>query len=246
MMKRAFAILASMSLVVAVGCSTAYDARLDKTLEEMRYSKRLDDNLLPAATKGKLEELQVFVRPPMNLKGPTQTFAWTVIEPGRFDLENSFIDQEKQESLHILIRVKKPKAPAKTKKGAEQPTDAPARGDFASDVIELTKGVYGVDDLAANQFKADIKKHGTHTNNFKLKTLDLTAKEVQVYLYGDKNGPYEVALIFDYPKEEKKSIDSKIRLALEAFATGDAAKRAFSGGDAEASEEGGGAEPPPI
>ena len=52
-------------------------------------------------------------------------------------------------------------------------------------------------------------------------TLDLTAKEVQLYLYGDKNGPYEIALIFDYPKDSKNSIDPKIRLSLEAFATGE-------------------------
>jgi hypothetical protein len=243
MMKRAFAIVANACLILALGCSN-YDYRLGKTLDEMRYKKRLDDNLMPAATKAKLEELQVFVRPPKNLKGPTQTFALTVIEPGRFDVENSFIDEAKQESLHILVRVKKPKAPASTKKGAA-PTEAAPRGDFMADVIEIIKNVYGAD-LEVNQFKPDVKSHGSRTNDFKLKTLDLTAKEVQIYFYGDKNASHEVALIFDYSKEEKKTIDSKIRLSLEAFAVGEAARREFSGGEGEGGEEGGGGEPPPI
>jgi hypothetical protein len=246
-MKRAFAIVASACLILAMGCSN-YDTRLGTTLEEMRYRKRLDENLLPAATKGKLEEFQIFVRPPKNLKGPTQTFAWTVIEPGRFDLENSFIDQDKGESLHILVRVKKPKAPASTKKGAT-PTEAVPRGDFTTEVIDLIKSVYGVEIDETKKLKPDIKKHGNRENDFKSTTLEIAAKEVQVYLYGDKNGPYEVALIFDYPTEEKKTIDSKIRLSLEAFAVGEAARHAFSDGgegEGEGGEEGSGGEPPPI
>ncbi len=244
-MKRAFAIVAGASLVLALGCSD-YDTRLAKTLEEMRYRKRQDDNLLPAATKGKLEELKIYVRPPKNLKGPTQTFALAAIEPGRFDLENSFIDQDKAESLHILIRVKKPKAPATTKKGAAPaPTESAPRGEFIPDVIEIIKNAYGAD-VETKAFKPDVKKHGTRINNFKTTTLDLTAKEVQIFLYGDKNAPYEVALIFDYPKESKKTIDSKIRLSLEAFAVGDAARYSFSDTGEGDGEEGGGGEPPPL
>jgi len=243
-MKRAFAIVASTCLILAMGCSD-YDKRLDTTYEEMRYRKHLDENLLPPATKGKLEELQIFVRPPKNLKGPTKTFAWTVIEPGRFDLENSFIDQDKGESLHILVRVKKAKAPASTKKGAATKEAVP-RGDFTTEMIDLIKSVYGAD-LESNKFKPDVKKHGNRSNDFKSHTMDLPPKEVQIYLYGDKNGPYEIALIFDYPKEGKKNIDSKIRLCLEAFAVGEAARHAFSGGgEGEGGEEGSGGEPPPI
>jgi hypothetical protein len=243
MMNRAFAILAGACLILAIGC-TNYETRLAKTLEEMRYKKRLDENLLPAATKGKLEELRVFVRPPKNLKGPTQTFAWTVIGPGRFDLENSFIDQDKQESLHMLVRVKKPKAPGSNKKGAVAKEEVP-RGDFNADVIELVKSVYGVE-LERGKFKPDVKEHDNRKNTFSATTLDLTPKEVQIYLYGDKNAPHEVALIFDYPKESKKTIDAKIRLCLETFAVGEAARHAFNaGGEGEGDEEGG-AEPPPL
>ncbi len=243
-MKRAFAIVASAGLMMAIGCSN-YEARLDKTLLDMRYRKRLDDNLLPAASKGKLEELAIYVRPPKTLKGPTQTFSLTVIEPGRFDLENSFIDQEKAEALHILVRVKQPKAPGSAKKAAAPKTEAAPRGDFTTDVIEVIKNAYGTD-LEAKSFKKDLKTHGNRSNAFNATTLDLSTKEVQVYLYGDKNAPHEVALIFDYPKESKKAIDSKIRLALESFATGEAARHAFSGGADAEGDEGTGAEPPPL
>ena len=86
-----------------------------------------------------------------------------------------------------------------------------------------------------------MKNPWNRSNDFNATTLDLSTKEVQVYLYGDKNAPHEVALIFDYPKDAKKTIDSKIRLALEAFAIGEAARHAFSGGaDAEGDEGAGG------
>ena len=243
MMKRAFAIVASACLILADGVLDAYDARLDKTLEEMRYRKRLDDNLLPPATKGKLEELQIFVRPPKNLKGPTQTFAWTVIEPGRFDLENSFIDEVKEESLHILVRVKKPKAPASNKKGAATKEAVPrvtSRPKSSSWSRAST-----VPTSRPRNSSPTSNPTGTGRTTSKPRPWTLTAKEVQIYLYGDKNGPYEIALIFDYPKDSKKSIDAKIRLSLEAFAVGEAARHAFnSGGEEEGGEEGGGVAPP--
>ncbi len=245
-MKRAVVTLGSAFLFVIAGCSAAYDARLANTLDEMRYRKRLDDNLMPPATKGKLEELQIFFRPPKLLKGPTQTFAWTVVEPGRFDLEQSFIDEAKSESAHILVRVKKPKAPANTKKKTAAPAqEAVPRGEFTADIVEMVKNVYG-DDLATKKFKAEVRSHGNRSNTFKTLTLDLSTKEIQLYLFGDKNGPYEIALIFDYPKESKSSIETKIRLALEAFATGEAARRAFTSGNESEGSEGGGEAPPPI
>ena len=57
-----------------------------------------------------------------------------------------------------------------------------------------------------------------------------------MYLYGDKNDPYEVALIFEYPKAEHNTVNPKIRLCLESFAVGDKAKRAFAGGETEEME----------
>jgi hypothetical protein len=92
-MKRLSAIALGVGLVLAVGCGTqVYDFRLEQTLDHMAYQKKLDDNLNDAPTKGKLEELQIYVRPPKDMTGPTQTFQMTVVEPGRFDVESSFIE----------------------------------------------------------------------------------------------------------------------------------------------------------
>jgi hypothetical protein len=246
MMKRLIGILGSSCLVLGMvlGCGD-YDSRLARTLDEMRYRKRLDDNLIDAPTKGKLQELAIFVRPPKSLKGPTQTFGMTVVEPGKFDLENSFIDQEKQDSFHLLARVVRPKPPT-PKKGAAQPEQTP-RGKFIDDVIELVKNAYGVD-VEPNQLKAESKTHGNRTNNFKGKTIDLSAKRVQIYIYGDEKAPYQVALIFEYPETEHNALNPKIGLCLESFATGEAARRSFQGvGELDlGGEEGGGGQPPPI
>jgi hypothetical protein len=244
-MKRALAILVSLCVILAVGCS-AYDSRLQQTLEELRYRKRLNDNLVEAATKGKLQELAIFVRPPKSLVGPTKTFGMTVVEPGKFDVENSFIDQEKQESMHLLARVVRPKAPT-TKKGAVQQEPVP-RGKFVDDVLELVKTVYGVD-VEPGQLKAESHSHGNRTNAYRGTTVNLTAKRVQIYFYGDEKSAYQVALIFEYPEASHNSINPRIGLCLESFAVGEAAGRAFRGaGDEMGGEEGaeGGGQPPPI
>src|SRR5208283_6072690 len=139
-MKRAVAVLLGVGLVLVLGCGTqSYETRLDKTLDNMKYQKRLDDSLGDAATKGKLEQLGIYVRPPKSMT-PTETFQLTVVEPGKYDVESSFIEPEKQ-SLHILARVKRPKTPSK-----KAPTKAETpRGEFNSDVVELIKNVYGAE-----------------------------------------------------------------------------------------------------
>src|SRR4051794_9750112 len=116
-MKRIIAVLASASFVVAIGCSD-YDIRMAKTLEEKRYEKRLNTNLEEAPSKGTLQGDDIFIRPPLGLKGPTQAFSLTGVDPGKFDLENSFIDAAKGTSLHVVARVKKPTAPPSAKKAA--------------------------------------------------------------------------------------------------------------------------------
>ena len=237
-MRWASVVLASACVVLVLGCRD-YDLRLEKTLEEMKYQAKLEKNLDKAVTKGVLEREMIFVRPPKGLAGPTQTFSLAVVEPGKFDLENSFIDQGKQASLHILARHKKPKAAPK--KGAPPAAEATPRGEFTADVIEVLKAAYGIDDLTPSKFKAITKKHEGRENPYKELKLDLTAKEVVVYIYGDKNNPYNVALIFDYPKGADMA--TKIGLCLESFAVGDVARRAFEGGgENEGGEEGGGGE----
>jgi hypothetical protein len=237
-MKRAAAVVLGVSLVLILGCGTqSYETRLETTLDNMKYQKRLDDNLGAAATKGKLEQLQIYVRPPKNMTGPTQTFQLTVVEPGKYDVEASFIEPEKP-SLHILARVKRPKTPSK--KAPAKP-ETP-RQEFNSDVIDLLKNVYGAEQLDLSKFKPETKRN----NTFKYYLLDLNVKTVQVYLYGSKNDPYEVALIFEYPNAEHNAVNPKIRLCLESFAVGDKAKRAFAGGETEEIEGTGEESPPPV
>ena len=235
-MKRATAVVLGVSLVLILGCGTqSYETRLETTLDNMKYQKRLDDNLGDAATKGTLEQLQIYVRPPKNMT-PTQTFQLPVVEPGKYDVESSFIETEKQ-SLHILGRVKRPKTPSKKAPiHAETP-----RGEFNVDIVDLIKNVYGAE-LAVSDFKDDTKRG----NTFKYKLLDLNAKNVQIYLYGGKNSPYEVALIFEYPKAEHNAVNPKIGLCVESFAVGDKAKRAFAGGETEDIEGTGEEAPPPV
>jgi hypothetical protein len=223
-------------LLLAAGCGgQSYAHRLDRTLEEMRYRKRLDANLMPPVTKTKLEGMQIFVRPPKNL-AQSKEFLLTVLEPGKFDDAESFTETDKQALMHVLARVKLPKAPAK--KGAPEAPTA-ARGDFTSDVIALLNGVYNIE-IDATKAKEESKR----SNKFKHLAFEANAKNVQVYLFGNKTA-HEVALIFEYPKSEQAALVNKIDLSLEAFATGDRARRSFTGSvsEEELSGEGGPASP---
>lgn len=227
-MRRALAMLATTALLLAAGCGgRSYEVRLEKTLEDMRYRKRLDDNLMPAPTKGKLEQLSIYVRPPKNM-APSKEFLLSVLEPGKFDDAESFSD--KSSLMHILARVKLPKAPSK--KGAPEPPKA-SRGDFNQDVVALLNGVYNVE-IDAAKAKEEKKKN----NSFKHLAFEANGKNVQVYLSGGKNATYETALIFEYPKSEQAALVSKIDLCLGSFATGDRARRYFSGslGEEESAE----------
>ena len=229
--------------MLIAGCRD-YDDRLEKTVEEMKYQRKLESNLEQAPTKGALQNEFIYVRPPKGLTGPTKTFSLVAVEPGKFDLENSFIDQPKQISLHILARHKKPKAPPK--KGAP-PAEGTPRGEFTADVIEVLKAAYAADDLTPAKFKSLSKRHLARENTYKEAKLDLSNKEVLIYINGDKNSVYNVALIFEYPKSEVGELTTKIGLSLEAFAVGDAAQREFSGGgESGGAEEGGGGGDPGV
>jgi hypothetical protein len=247
MMKRVLAVLASASFVVAIGCSD-YDVRMGKTLEEMRYTKRLNTNLEEAATKTALQGDEIYIRPPLGLKGPTQAFGLTGTDPGKFDIENSFIDAAKQTSLHVVARVKKPKAPPGAKKTAA-PAETVPRGKFIDDVVELVKAAYNVE-LSPGEFKPESKSHLGRENAYKTRKMDMTTKQVDVFVYTESNGVREVALIFEYPKQEVNYMNPKIDLSLESFAVGDRARRSFDGTISELDAGGGEAigtgAPPPI
>jgi len=231
-MRRGCLILASACLLLVLGCRD-YDYRLGQTLEELRYQQRLEKNLEKAPTKGKLQQELIYVRPPKGMAGPTKTFTLTVVEAGKFDVESSFFDESKTASLHVVARHKKPKAPPK--KGAAAAPAAAPRGDFTAEVIDMVKTAYGTEDLTPSKFKVVSKKHAGRENSYKEAKLNLNTKEVLIYLYGtvDKNSPYNVALIFEYPKTEASTLSSKVNLSLETFAVGEPANRAFSGGSPE-------------
>jgi hypothetical protein len=246
-MKRALASLAGLGLVLVIGCVQEYDFRMGKTIENKRYQKRLNDNLEGAPAKTNLQTGNIFVRPPKGLQGPHKTFGLAVLEAGKFDLEDTFADPQKQASLHLLARVTLPKPPGK--KGSS-PAETTQRGDFTDDVLELLKNAYGAEFEKTRLKNEEKKSPNGRTNAFKSLTQELpaTAKEIKVYIFGEKNSPEKVALIFDYPKEEARTLSSKINLCLESFAVGPAATRSFAGaGDEEFGGElgGGGGTPAP-
>jgi hypothetical protein len=226
------ALVATTVLVLSGGCgSKSYELRLDRTIENLKYSKRLDENLMPPPAKGiaPFEELAIFLRPPKDLV-QAKEFQMTVLEPGQFDLASSFFEEKKQ-NLHVLARVKKPKGSASKK--APAPVDPAVRGEFNQDVVGIVGNVYGVaDDLEVGKFKEVTKK----SNKFRYHTFATGDKNVQVYLY--KFDPYEVALIFDYPSSEQANLASRINLALESFAVGPRAKSRYAGAVEGEEEEG--------
>jgi hypothetical protein len=232
-MKRVLALLVSVSLfLVVIGCAHEYDARLEKTYETLRYEKRLDENLeKPADAKSNLATGHIYVRPPLGLR-PIKEFGFNSVEPGKFDITDTFFDN-KGGSLHIVARVEKPKAPA-TKKGPNPPQPKVPRGDFTADVLELLRNAYATD--VETKPKAETKSGGGKTNPFKTLDLHPASKEVKVYLYGDKNSPAQVALIFEYPEGELKNISSKIDLCLGSFRVGEMARRRYAGQDEETGE----------
>lgn len=238
-MRRVLATVATAALLVTCGCGGgSYKVRLDKTLDAMRYKKRLDDNLQPAPTKGKLEQNLIYLRPPKALDGPAKEFTLVpALEPGKFDISDTFFEKDKQ-TLHVLARVKRPKAPA-NKKGAPEPPKA-ERHEFIPDVIELLNSAYSLE-LDPAKAKEESKKQ----NKFRHLTFEANGKNVQVYFFGNKASTYEMALVFEYPKSEQATLVSKIELCLESMATGEKARRAFSGTmtEEEGGEAGGGAAP---
>jgi hypothetical protein len=243
-MRRVWVILASASLVVGWGCGNSYDIRLNKTLEDMKYRKRLDDMLMPPLTKNKFEELLIFVRPPKKLE-LSKEFLLPLPEPGKFDLEASLLESSKpaegqqpgadapkaveapKSILHVLARVKRPKNPAAKKKAVEPAN----RREFTTDLLAVVNAAYAPPaEVTLDKFKETTKRF----NKFKQYAFTVGEKYVQVYFSAPKNDPYEVALIYEYPRSEHNNLFSKIDLSLEAFSVGNRAKSAFSGGVGEA------------
>jgi len=245
-MKRLLGILAGACLALSIGCAQSYDLRVEETIKNLRYRRDLDKNTEAPPAKSNLENAKIYIRAPKGLKGPAQTFAF-VVEPGKFDIADTFIDADKQSSLHILARSNAPK-PTGTKKapgpnpaeGAE-PAPVPAvRGDFTSDVLEFIKSAYSTD-FEASQLKViEPNSHGRKSVTYKGATLDLGNKQVKVYFHGDKNSPAQVALIFEGTKDSLRNLSSQIDYSLNSLVAGPKATNFYNGQD-EIGEEG-----PPV
>jgi hypothetical protein len=228
--------LVSAALLLFLGCDKTYERRLQTTLEDMKYQQRLNDNLTAAPTKGKWEQLLIYLRPPKNL---TKNQVWPLaeLEPGKFDLDASFREPEKQD-LYFLARVKQDKTTKKKKKGAEAADNA-SRKDFNHDVLDVLAKSYPVqpEDLALTKFKSTKEK----SNEYRRFAFTANGKTVEVYLY--KYDTYEAALIFEYPKSESKALATKIQLCLQSFAVGPRAQRYFSGATSDDDAGGSGGAP---
>ena len=235
-MKRVLAVLAGASFVLAIGCSD-YDIRLEKTLEEKKYEKRLNTNLEAAPTKGKLQGDEIFVRPPLGLQ-IAQAFVLPAAETQKFDIENSFIDQKKGTSLHVVREPRSPRARPAPRRGRRPPSNPPPSGANSSTTLSSWSRPPIASSCAAG-LKSESKKHGNRANDYKAVKLDLTTKVVEVYVFTESNGIHDVAMIFEYPTAEKTYMEPKSVL-LESFAVGDRARRFFDGATATDVDGGGG------
>ena len=141
---------------------------------------------------------------PRGLQGRLQAFSLTAVEPGKFDLENSFIDQKKGTSLHVVARIKKPKAPPSAKKAAA-PAEHPPPGANSSTTSSSWSRPPTASSSRPHSSSPSRRAMATETTTTRPSKLDLTTKEVEVYVYTEPNGVHEVAMIFEYPKTEKNT-----------------------------------------
>jgi hypothetical protein len=209
----------------------------------MRYRRDLDRNTEAPPAKSNLETAKIYLRSPKGLKGPAQAFPF-VVEPGKFDITDSFIDTEKQASLHLLARTNAPKpptkkAPGQPAEGGDQAPASAARGDFTSDVLDFIKSAYNTD-LDASQIKPiSPDSHGRKGVPYKGATFDLgNNKILKVYFHGEKSGPAQVALIFEGTKESLRGLSSQIDYSLNSLVLGPKATSIYGGQDELAAEEG--------
>jgi hypothetical protein len=233
-MKKVLGILAGVGLAAAIGCAQSYDLRIEDTVKRKIYQRDLDKNTEEPPAKSNLVNAKVYIRTPKGVTGPRDAFAF-VVEPGKFDIADTFIDEGKQVSLHILARTNAPK-------GATPTTGT--SGDFTADVLDFIKGAYGTD-IESSQLKpTEPNSHGRKGLTYRSATLDLANKEVKVYFYGDKNGPGQVALVFEGPKEALRSLSSQIDYSLNSLALGPMASSRYNGQQDEMAAEEGATAPP--
>lgn len=220
-MRRLLIVTVSGALLLSAGCVNRYQARMDRTIEEIKYERELDKNLEKAAPEGKLKELDIFVRPPKGLQPAKETLL-PGVQPGLFDVDRTYYEGQKS-FLHVLARKKMPKKPATKGAPAEPPV---ARGDFLSDVIKTLREGLGADEegLSPEKFKDDPHK----ANKFR-RAIFTASNNKKVEVFIAKTDPFDVALIYVFDPADEKALNPKINYSLEAFALGDKAKNKYSG-----------------
>ncbi|HEV3163609.1 MAG TPA: hypothetical protein VGZ22_06175 [Isosphaeraceae bacterium] len=239
-MKRVLALALTAAVVVGWGCGlNSYEKRLDKTLDDMRFIIRLDENLIPAPTDSKFKDFPMYLRPPKGMALSTSFVLAADVPEGQFDLTASFLGDgaEAGRNLHVLGRRKAAKK-TPPKAGAPPQAEPVAQHPFNEEVIALLRGAYGESEaLATPQYQTEKKRH----NEFR--RLIFTASNgniIRVYLY--KKEPYEAALVWDIPADrDKDAAATNARdLTLQSFAVGRRAESYFSGALTEGASSSGG------
>lgn len=216
MLRRSLPALVSLALLALSGCGASYERRLTKAVENIKYSARLDKNLNPAPTKP-FQSFNVFVRPPKPMV-KTEVFQLATLNPGQFDIAETFDDSSTGAKLHVLARYNKPPKQAKN-----APPPAP-RGPFDPDIIGLLGAVFGDNPGLHSKPKAETKRHNRYQH---IALTTANGSEVQTYIY--KQGDFNVALVWAYPANQRSAVASKKDLCLESFVYGTRARDAFAG-----------------
>lgn len=243
-MKRVLGILTGACLALAIGCAQSYDIRLQKAIDRAKYDRDLKNNTENPPTGSNLQTKQIYIRAPKGLH-LAKTFAYNV-EPGKFNISDSFINTETQVSMHVLALT--PEKAAAAKKGAPKPAEAgegaeapPATtanpANFTTDVIDFIKATYSTDFDASKLKTIEPTSFAGKSVTYKGAKIEAGEKELQVYFHGDKNGPAQVALIFEGTKDALNKISTRINYSLNSLRVGPRAAGFYSGQDDLGGEE---------
>lgn len=241
-MKRWWSLLIAPLLLISLGCVERYEARMNATLDKLRYLKKLDDNLMPPSADGPFKELAIYVRPPKPLEAAGKGFFSTLfptVQEGQYDLTAVYQDTTpekgvaKSARMFVLARKKQSKAPASKKEAAPPPAN---RGPFDDDVLALLQATYPASGESLR--KEQLKSSNYRKNAYKRLVFKTPrGSDMEVFFY--KTDPYDVALLFEKPSGVGSTATN---LSLESFAVGTKALRNFDRGfsDEEGFDSGGG------
>jgi hypothetical protein len=232
LLMKKFVLCGVAAWVVVAGClgEPVYNRRLEETLEQMKYEKKINESL-NKEEQGSFREKELYLRAPQPL---TKGEPMITVAPGSYDLVESFAGAPQTSSgqasplpirMHVLMRWKKPpQTPGKKAAPAPPPTN---RGpNFEADVRALLANVYGNPNVTSQksesvnargkQYKRVIFKSGADTT-------------VRAYFY--ESGNHLVALVLDIPPAlaDAKAANQAAEYMLETMAVGNAARNAFAG-----------------